>query len=163
MERHTVRISSEALVFNASHFITLDADTCEPLHGHNYRARAEVHGPLNEDGYVIDFVALRDTLLAIVGELDHRVLLPTDHRLIRVEAGPREVEVTFAQRRWVFPRSDCLLLPISNTTTELLARHIAQRLFDALPSVGAARPASVRIDLEEGGGFSAACEVLRAR
>lgn len=159
MQRFHVRIFSDAMVFSASHFITLDAHTCEQLHGHNYRARAEVHGPLNEDGYVIDFIAVRDTLRAIVGELDHRVLLPADHRLIRVEAGAEEVEVTFAQRRWVFPRSECLLLPISNTTTELLAQYLAQRLFDALQSGGDARPASVRIDLEEGGGFAAVCEV----
>jgi 6-pyruvoyltetrahydropterin/6-carboxytetrahydropterin synthase len=41
---------------------------------------------------VVDFVALRDALKAIVDELDHRMLLPTSHPQIRVTAGEREVK-----------------------------------------------------------------------
>ena len=159
MQHFHVRISRDDLVFSAGHFITLEGDTCERLHGHNYRLAAEVHGPLDENYCVVDFAALRDTLRAIIGELDHRVLLPTEHPSIRIAAGQEEVEVTFARRRWVFPRSDCLLLPIPNTTTELLARYLGGRLLDELASRAGTQPALVRIELEESPGFSAVCQL----
>jgi 6-pyruvoyltetrahydropterin/6-carboxytetrahydropterin synthase len=138
MQQFHVRISKEDLVF---------------------RVAAEVHGPLDENHYVVDFLALRDTLRTIIAELDHRVLLPTGHPLIRVAEDHEEVEVTWAERRWTFPRSDCLLLPIPNTTAELLARYLGQRLLEELTSRTGKRPALVRIEVEESPGFSAVCQL----
>jgi 6-pyruvoyltetrahydropterin/6-carboxytetrahydropterin synthase len=159
MHQFHVRISKEDLVFSAGHFLALETDTCERLHGHNYRVAAEVHGPLDRNHYVVDFLALRDTIRRIVSELDHRVLLPADHPSIRLAAGQEEVEVTFGQRRWTFPRSDCLLLPIPNTTTELLARYLGERLLDELTSGTGRRPSLIRIEVEESPGFSAVCQL----
>ena len=153
-----VRISKDYLVFSAGHFITYDGDVCERLHGHNYRVTAEVGGPLDENHYVVDFIALRDTLRAIVDELDHHMLLPTEHPLIRVTASEREVEATFRDRRWVFPRGDCILLPVPNTTSELLAQYIAQRLSDDLAAVTGSWPARVRIEVDECFGNVAVCD-----
>jgi 6-pyruvoyltetrahydropterin/6-carboxytetrahydropterin synthase len=148
-ESYHVRIEKDYLVFSAGHFITFDGDVCERLHGHNYRVAAEVFGPLDENHYVVDFIALRDTLKALVDELDHHMLLPTDHPLIRVVADERSVEVTFEERRWVFPRGDCILLPVANTTTELLARYLGMRLLDDLQKRTGTRPKSVRIEVDE--------------
>lgn len=159
MPQFHLRIAKPDQVFSAAHFITVAAGTCERLHGHNYRVAAEVHGPLGEHHYVFDFLALHETLRAIIDQLDHRVLLPTNHPRIRVKAGPEEVEVTFAGRRWVFPRSDCSLLPIPSTTAELLAQHLGRRLFEELESRFAIRPALVRIELEESPGLAAVCEL----
>ncbi len=55
-----VELQKEQLVFSAAHFITFAGDICECLHGHNYGVRAEVVGPLDENRYVIDFIAFRD-------------------------------------------------------------------------------------------------------
>lgn len=152
MERYRVRVAGDDLVFSAAHFITLAGSVCERLHGHNYRVAAEVSGPLDKNHYVVDFVALREALKAILDELDHRVLLPAEHPDVRVAADDREVTATFADRRWVFPRGDCLLLPLPNTTAELLARHIGRRLGDDLHRRTAIRPRKVRVELEEGFG-----------
>ncbi len=161
MERYHVRISTDDLVFSAGHFITFAKDACERLHGHNYRVAAEVHGPLDRNCYVVDFGALRDMLKAILGELDHRVLLPAEHPQIRVRADDREVVATFRDRRWVFPRSDCVLLPVSNTTAEKLAGYIGERLLDDLGARFGTRPALVRIEVAECDGQSAVCELRR--
>lgn len=155
MEHYHVRVAGDDLVFSAGHFITFNEDVCERLHGHDYRVAAEVEGPLDENHYVVDFVALRETLKAILDELDHRLLLPTSHPTIRVSSGEREVEVTFGERRWVFPREDCLLLPVANTTAELLARHIGRRLLERLEARAGVRPGAVRIEVAEGSGQSA--------
>lgn len=159
MERYHVRVSKDYLVFSAAHFITFSGSACERLHGHNYRVAAEVEGPLDENQYVVDFVVLRDTLKAILKDLDHRMLLPTGHPLIRVATSDNEVEVVFAERRWVFPRGDCVLLPISNTTAELLARHIGTQLLDRLQKHLGTRPIRVRIEVDESYGQSAQCEL----
>ncbi len=127
-ESFRVQLEKQSLVFSAAHFITFGDNICERIHGHNWGVRAEVCGPINEHGYVVDFIALRDALAAMVAELDHRVLLPTNHPTIAVHAGEREVEVTFEDRRWVFPREDCAILPIPNTTAELLASYLGGRM-----------------------------------
>ncbi len=110
---------------------------------------AEVAGPLDENYYVVDFILLRDVLRGILDELDHYMLLPTQHEQIRVVAGEREVEATFRDRRWVFPRGDCVLLPVPNTTAEMLARWIGQRLLERLAARGVQRPGSTRIEVDE--------------
>ncbi|MEX2186088.1 MAG: 6-pyruvoyl tetrahydropterin synthase family protein [Pirellulales bacterium] len=148
-ERYRVRIEKDTLVFSAGHFITFAGNICERLHGHNYRVAAEVSGPLDENHYVVDFIALRDSLAAIMRELDHYMLLPTRHPQIVVRADDREVTATFEDRRWVFPRGDCVLLEVPNTTAEMLARHIGQRLLAELQHRGLATPDSLRIDVDE--------------
>ena len=156
MEQHSVRIAGDDLVFSAAHFITFDGDRCEQLHGHDYRVAAQVHGPLDENHYVVDFVALTKMLKEILDGLDHRVLLPTNHPKIAVRHDHDEIEARFEGRRWVFPRSDCVILPIPNTTSELLARHIAHRLLEELKSRCGLRPSQIRIEVSEGRGQMAA-------
>jgi 6-pyruvoyltetrahydropterin/6-carboxytetrahydropterin synthase len=148
-EHYHVRVSKDYLVFSAAHFITFNGNICERLHGHNYRVAAEVYGPLDKNHYVIDFIALRDALRTITAELDHHMLLPTQHPLIRVTANDQSVDVTFEDRRWVFPRGDCILLPVANTTSELLARYIGRRLLQTLTASGHPRPQRLRIDVDE--------------
>lgn len=148
-ESYFVRVRKTELVFSAAHFITFNGNVCERLHGHNYRVTAEVYGPLDENRYVVDFIALRDTLRAIVLELDHHVLLPTAHPQIRVAADDREVTATFDDRRWVFPRGDCVLLPLEQTTAELLARHIATGLRERLAAKAGYRPERIVIAVDE--------------
>ena len=159
MEQYHVRIAKDYLVFSAGHFITFDGDVCERLHGHNYRVAAEVAGPLDENHYVVDFIALRDTLKKILDELDHHMLLPTGHPLIQVEPDDREVRVTFGDRRRGGKPSDGLLLPIPNTTAELLGRYIGRRLLDDLQARTGVRPALVRVEVDECFGQLAVCEL----
>ncbi|HQU42162.1 MAG TPA: 6-pyruvoyl tetrahydropterin synthase family protein [Pirellulales bacterium] len=159
-ETYRVRLTKDDLVFCAAHFITFNGNVCERLHGHNYRVTADVFGPLDENHYVIDFIALRDILHSIVLQLDHRVLLPTDHPTIKVTADERSVEAVFEERRWVFPRGDCVLLPVPNTTAEMLARHIGRRLIAELTARGIAVPQRVRIEVDECDGQSAICEIV---
>ncbi|MDA8563736.1 6-carboxytetrahydropterin synthase [Mariniblastus sp.] len=130
MPEFRVSLEKDNLVFSAAHFITFNGDVCESLHGHNYRVKCEVVGPLDENGYVVDFIALRDALTEIVGTLDHRVVLPSQHPMIKVSQDGDEVLVTFREKRWVFPADNCVTLPIANTTAELMAQHIGGQLIE---------------------------------
>src|SRR4026207_1509855 len=131
-ERYKVRVSKDYLVFCSGHFISYEGDRCEKLHGHNYRATVEIEGVLDDNYYVFDFIALKHRTKAITDELDHRMLLATRNPFIHVEERPTSVHVRHGERERLFPRGDCFLLPIENTTAELLARYIAQRLIDDL-------------------------------
>jgi 6-pyruvoyltetrahydropterin/6-carboxytetrahydropterin synthase len=127
---YRVDVTKQQFVFSAAHFITFAGDICERLHGHNYGVRASVEGPLDENRYVVDFIALRDAVLAETLKLDHRVLLPAKHAEIKVMVD-HETTATFRDRRWVFPNEDCVILPVINTTAEEIARVIAERVRDA--------------------------------
>ncbi|WP_417394547.1 6-pyruvoyl trahydropterin synthase family protein [Gimesia chilikensis] len=157
--RYKVRVTKDHLVFSAAHFITFNGNICERLHGHNWRVAAELTGPLDENGYVFDFIALRDQLQKTVDALDHRVLLPTQHDKIKVREDQHEVEATFEERRWVFPREDCILLPVANTTAELIAHWIGQQLMAVIGSDAASQIESVQIEVEENFGQWAICEL----
>jgi len=156
-DSYHVRIAKAEHVFSAAHFITYEGQ-CERLHGHNWRVAAEVFGPLNEDYLVVDFLAVRDELREIAGKLDHYVLLPTEHReLIVIEEGD-QVTATFENRRWVFPRGDCRLLPVANTTAELLAAYIGRQLKLALNFRCGLEDPRLRVELDECDGQIASWE-----
>jgi 6-pyruvoyltetrahydropterin/6-carboxytetrahydropterin synthase len=146
-ESFYVRIAKAEHVFSAGHFITFGG-VCERLHGHNYHVAAEVSGPLDANHLVIDFLLVRAKLLEITSWLDHYMLLPTVHPRIRVVDDGREVTATFEDRRWTFPSSDCRLLPVANTTSELLAAYIGGRLLESLGSA-AAGVTHIRVELDE--------------
>jgi 6-pyruvoyltetrahydropterin/6-carboxytetrahydropterin synthase len=162
MPEYAVRIAGDKLIYSAAHFIVLPGGVCEPLHGHNYRAAVDLGGPLDEADCVIDFAAVLDAMRAILAEIDHAVLLPARSGQIHVSPGESEVEVRFGDRRWVFPRAECRLLPVASTTVELMANYLAGQLLQRLAAKGLPRPAWLRIELEESPGCSAVCEIREA-
>src|SRR5438067_13764861 len=157
-EHYKVRVTKDHLIFCSGHFISYEGDRCERLHGHNYRTAVEIEGGLDENQYVFDFIALKHRTKAITDELDHRMMLATRNPHIAVEEGPQGISVRYRDRHWLFPRGDCVLLPIENTTAELLARYIAHRLLADLQRQHAYRPAVLRVEVEESPGQSAVYE-----
>jgi 6-pyruvoyltetrahydropterin/6-carboxytetrahydropterin synthase len=146
-ETFRVRIAKAEHVFCAAHFITIGG-MCERLHGHNYHVVAEFAGTLDENRLVIDFLLVRARLREIVATLDHFVLLPTQHPHLHVVDDGREVIVSFGESRWIFPSGDCRLLPVANTTAELLSKYIGQKLLAELKSE-AGKLQHIRIEVDE--------------
>jgi 6-pyruvoyltetrahydropterin/6-carboxytetrahydropterin synthase len=69
--------------------------------------------------------------------------------------------VRYRDRSWSFPRDECALLPIANTTAELLADYIAGRLRERLIAQGFRLPRVLRVEVEESFGQSAEVEWTR--
>jgi 6-pyruvoyltetrahydropterin/6-carboxytetrahydropterin synthase len=86
------------------------------------------------------------------------MLLATCNPQISVQPGPDGVHVRYRERHWLFPRQDCVLLPIENTTAELLARFIAHRLVEDLSKHHGFQPQVLRVEVEENIGQSATIE-----
>jgi 6-pyruvoyltetrahydropterin/6-carboxytetrahydropterin synthase len=70
--------------FAAAHNLREYKGKCEDLHGHNYKVRVMVAGPeLDATGLLVDFVALKQAIQAVIRALDHKYLneLPPFDRL----------------------------------------------------------------------------------
>jgi 6-pyruvoyltetrahydropterin/6-carboxytetrahydropterin synthase len=157
-ERYRVEVTKDSLVFSAGHFITFAGGIIERLHGHNWRVKVEVEGPLDENFYVFDFIALRDDTKAIVDRLDHRLLLPTKSKLIHVAIEETQAVARYGDRFWSIPADECILLPVENTTAELIARWIGGELIHVWNSKGIAIPEVLRVFVEENFGQWASWE-----
>jgi 6-pyruvoyltetrahydropterin/6-carboxytetrahydropterin synthase len=147
----SVSVSKDYLVFSSAHFITFAGHRCEALHGHNYRARATVEGALDPDTwFVFDFVVLKRLMKELCDEIDHKVLLPLENPKIQVtEAGDTVDVAVEGKPRYRFPRIDCALLPVPNTTVEMLAELLAARLRVRLEQMGARGLTAIEIEVEE--------------
>ena len=152
-----VSVSRDDLVFSSAHFITYAGHRCEGLHGHNYRARVAVHGELDPvDKLVFDFLELKRIMRRLCGEIDHLVLLPLESARIHVTKDAEVVRVSVdGHPRYVFPLADCALLPVPNTTVEMLAELLAKRLHAELNALGAQGLTLIEVEIEESFGQSA--------
>lgn len=149
MSAYRVRVDKDYTVFCAGHFITYDGHECESLHGHNYRAAAQIEGGLDENFYVLDFTRLKRALKAVVDRLDHKMLLPATSERIRIEQEGDHVQATYKGKRYLFPVSDVVLLPIPNTTAEMLSRWVAQELRESLRGSLPAGVTAIEVEVEE--------------
>jgi 6-pyruvoyltetrahydropterin/6-carboxytetrahydropterin synthase len=152
-----VSVTKDYLVFASAHFITFAGHRCEGLHGHNYRARVTVEGALNKESwFVFDFVELKKIMKRLCDEIDHLVLLPLkSDRVGVVEEGERVSVSVDGKPRYVFPRKDCALLPIPNTTVEMLAQMLTERLQGELQALGARDLTAIEMEVEENFGQTA--------
>ena len=64
--------------------------------------------------------------------------------------------------RYVFPRVDCALLPVTNTTVEMLAEMLAGQLEDELKRLGAKGLTAIEMEVEENIGQAATYRVRLA-
>lgn len=157
-----VSVARDDLVFSSAHFITYAGHRCEGLHGHNYRVRVTVDGQLDPtDKLVFDFLELKRIMRRLCGEIDHLVLLPLESARIRVIDEGETVRVSVDEApRYVFPRRDCALLPVPNTTVEMLAELLAGRLQRELAALGIGGLTAIEMEVEENFGQSATYRTL---
>jgi 6-pyruvoyltetrahydropterin/6-carboxytetrahydropterin synthase len=156
-----VSVTKDYLVFASAHFITFAGHRCEGLHGHNYRARVTVEGQLDSEcWFVFDFVKLKHMMRDLCDEIDHKVLLPLENPKIQIAEEGESIKVAYEGKpRYVFPRSDCALLPVTNTTVEMLAEMLTNRLRSALDKTGARGLTAIEMEVEENFGQSAVYRV----
>jgi len=124
---YKVIINSNEIKFSASHFLK-EPLKCSRLHGHNYYVSVELEAKLDENYFVEDFYKLKKKVKEIIKTLDHFVLIPeksSDFKFIRKKDS---LEVITSNKRYVFPLSEVVFLPISATTSEMLAKYIHDKI-----------------------------------
>ena len=154
---YRVSVTKDYLVFSSAHFITFAGHRCEGLHGHNYRVRVTIEGALNKEAwFVFDFVELKGIMKRLCDEIDHLVLLPLESDRIKVVEDGETVRVSVdGKPRYTFPRRDCALLPIPNTTVEMLAQLLTTRLKTTIGADASAALTALEMEVEENFGQTA--------
>ncbi len=159
---HTLRFDGWKLNihFSAAHCIPYH-EKCERLHGHHYAVHLEMDGDLDPvTGWVMDFTPVKSHLKKIADELDHRVIVPTAPGRVTHEVQEHSVVMGIMDKRYVFPKEDCVLVPIPTSTAEHLAGWILKQLSNRVqfpPNVRA-----VRVGVDEGYGQGAWTEWRRS-
>ena len=156
-ERRAVTVEGVRLRFAAAHMATL-GDELEPLHGHNYIVRCRVEGALTADHWVIDFSVLKRLVREACERLDHRFLLQRDSNLLDIEEQGDAWVVRFGEREYRFPAADVAVLPIENSTAELLAQWLCEVVVAGLAAEGADNLTRIALEVEEMPGQSGSYE-----
>lgn len=131
---YRVAVERADLVFSAAHFL-LSHEKCARLHGHNYKVRVEASSTfLDEKQMVVDFFTVRHAVKSVCEHLDHRVLIPTKAKGLKLREEGGEIHVFLSDRKYVFPKSDVALLPLEATTAEKIAEYLYYELKAVLPT-----------------------------
>jgi 6-pyruvoyltetrahydropterin/6-carboxytetrahydropterin synthase len=91
----------------------------------------------------------------LVDRLDHRMLLPQFNPLITLDERAGHITAAYGERRYTFPQSDVVVLPIPNTTAEMLAEYLAKQLLEQLAQTASGSIHAIEIEVEESFGQSA--------
>ena len=126
--RFSIEVAKDYFNFASAHFLIFANGRREPLHGHNYQVSVAMEGELDRAGVVLDFITFKPLVKQVCDALDHRTLIQTSSSAIQVRKNAQEVEILYKKQKLVLPRGDVILLPIANTSTELLAEYIARQI-----------------------------------
>ena len=152
--RFSIEIAKDYFNFASAHFLIFANGRREPLHGHNYQVSVVMEGELDRAGVVLDFISFKPLVKQICDALDHRTLIQTNSSAISVRTNVREVEILYKKQKLLLPRGDVILLPIVNTSTELLAEYIARQIKSKVRQKFAAKIRYMEVAVEEARGQS---------
>ena len=124
----SIEVAKDYFNFSSAHFLIFPDGQREPLHGHNYQVSVTLEGEIDHAGVVLDFITFKPLVKQVCDALDHRTLIQTESPIVKVKRRGKEVEVRYKTQRLLLPTQDVILLPLVNTSTELLAEHVANRI-----------------------------------
>jgi 6-pyruvoyltetrahydropterin/6-carboxytetrahydropterin synthase len=150
MARYRVVLAKEDFKFSAAHFTLFGDGRAELLHGHNYRVRVELAGAeLDGEGLLVDIESFKRALRARCAGLDSRTLIPGESPRLQWARQGDAIDVRFGERAYRFPAADTLVLPLANTSIELLARMFWQ---DLAPHLAGSGVDALAVSVEETAG-----------
>jgi len=121
----SIEVAKDYFNFASAHFLIFADGQREPLHGHNYQVSVKLEGELDRAGVVLDFIAFKPMIKGICDSLDHRTMIQSKSPNLDVRRHAKEFEIRYKAQRIILPKRDVILLPLANTSTELLAEHVA--------------------------------------
>lgn len=121
----TLVLAKEDFKFSCAHFTIFGADRAELLHGHNYQMQVELAGRmLDDEGLLTDCERAKAAIRSLCSRMDNRILIPARSTHLQIAEADGSVELRFRDRSYRLPTGDVLLLPLVNTSIELLARML---------------------------------------
>jgi 6-pyruvoyltetrahydropterin/6-carboxytetrahydropterin synthase len=126
--RFSIEVAKDYFNFASAHFLIFADGERERLHGHNYQVSVAMEGELDRAGVVLDFISFKPLVKRVCDDLDHRTLIQTASPVLKIKRTTGSVEIVYRKQKILLPRSDVILLPLMNTSTELLAEYVAQHI-----------------------------------
>ena len=139
MASFEVFVSKDTFKFNAAHFVAFRGFR-ERLHGHNYRVSVRLFGnrTIGLDGYLIDFGDVKAVTKDVCKRLNEHFLCPIYSDVLQINTIGQEgdnSQVTIGCEdgsQFVFPLSDCAMLPIVHATAEELSIYLYAEILNSL-------------------------------
>lgn len=158
MSHTSLHLFKENFKFSAGHFLIFDEKRAERLHGHNYQVFVDFQYPRleagNPRGFWVDFAELKRQIKAELDLWDECVLLPELHPDMLIQIRDGSLELRFRERRYLFPRNEVVLLPVTNTSVEQLSGLLAEKFCQLFSGTGLL---SLEVRVEETPGQGASC------
>lgn len=132
MSPYSIKVDGIAHKFSSAHFIA-GHEKCGRIHGHNFHVSIEIHGPLDERHFVVDFMDVRNALRPEIEKLDHKILVPGKAPDVSIEHAGDNLDIRFSGKYYSIPVSDACILPLPAITSELLARYFHEQLVARFP------------------------------
>jgi dihydroneopterin triphosphate aldolase (PTPS-III) / 6-pyruvoyltetrahydropterin synthase len=126
MAEFSVFVSKADFKFNCAHFIAFKGFR-ERLHGHNYSLSVRVTGSdsIGDDGYVMDFGDIKKATRKICKEMNEYFICPMKSDAMKItDTGDQLCLVCEDGASFVFPKSDCMMLPLVHSSAEELSHYI---------------------------------------
>lgn len=129
-----IHLGKENFKFSCSHFTIFSEKDAERLHGHNYQISIDLKvGEVDPKlGFAFDFNLVKPHIKSLCDELDEFILIPTRSPYLKVTEQGKQVEVKFHTKTYSFPKEDARLLPITNISTEELAKYFGENLSERI-------------------------------
>jgi 6-pyruvoyl-tetrahydropterin synthase len=121
-----VRVAKDYFKFTAAHFVAYRGFR-ERLHGHNYSVSVRILGSnqICEDGYVLDFGCVKTATRRVCKDLNEHFLCPMLSDVLQIKVNEKVVTISCEDgAEFMFPKTDCAMLPIVHATAEELAVYL---------------------------------------
>ena len=117
--------------FSCAHFVAFKGFR-ERMHGHNYTVKVKIGGPINHDGYILDFGVVKASLRRACKALNESFIVPGHSDVLTIDTIGDQIEIRSKETGSFFslPKSDCSVLPIVHSTAEELAELFWGKLED---------------------------------
>ena len=148
----TIEISKEDIKFSAAHFTIFSASERERLHGHNFLVSIAVTAEVGPDGLCFSYKEIKDRLRELCAEWDEYMLLPGESPYLRVWEDGDYVKAQYGDEVMSFLSTDCIVLPIRNTSVEEFSRLMLERFVENCDFLESAGVRSITVSVATGPG-----------
>ncbi len=115
----------EKIRFSSAHIIP-EYEKCGRLHGHTYAVHTKLFGEPDDKGIILDFSIIKNNLIEIIKKLDHKILIPKNSKYAKIKINEKNISMETLGKKYIFPKEDCILLPIDSTSAEKLSFYILE-------------------------------------
>eukprot|EP01064_Diplonema_japonicum_P008796 TRINITY_DN16233_c0_g1_i2.p1 TRINITY_DN16233_c0_g1~~TRINITY_DN16233_c0_g1_i2.p1 ORF type:complete len:182 (+),score=40.32 TRINITY_DN16233_c0_g1_i2:30-548(+) len=159
-----IRLFKQRQRFAAAHFTIYPDGKAERLHGHNYTAEVVLHAKREnlDEGLLVPFQVVKDTIQCICEAWNERVLIPTKSRFLKIRETDTQYELALEtpllMKHYSLPKEDVVLLSCDNISSENMAVMTLEKFMDQLPDSIRAVTDKITITVSEGSGSEASIE-----